>query len=338
MLERVSTDKESTVDMTLLFESYRLETLDRGKDAEKDRRAFVTLFIALFPEAKRRKLRKGVTVYNVYEGVKLKPLSSLIDQSETNMDFNDICKILPEDFKVEKSSPSSLRCKYITHFESNGEPVSIEIVFQDSLDYSVIIKGKTVDLKSIGIESKYKISRKGINLICTIVKKLKLCQGIELKYSVKCTRFHVIEQWKTDDAKTTTRIIKSILCTKILQFTSKSDACLTCRKMTINTDIKTESKDQPPDVKSTLRRIIPGASNEMIEILSSQAKNANLNPKQRRWPQALISKCLELYSKSSHFYRQLYSSNIVIIPSPEILILYKNKVKHSPGFIDDIFR
>ncbi|XP_053385241.1 uncharacterized protein LOC123537566 [Mercenaria mercenaria] len=73
-------------------------------------------------------------------------------------------------------------------------------------------------------------------------------------------------------------------------------------------------------------------------FFSSQAKNICKTPKGRRWSQPIMSKCLQLYAKSPHFYKQLRDSKLVVLPSPGVIVLYKNRVKHAVGFQDDIFR
>lgn len=75
----------------------------------------------------------------------------------------------------------------------------------------------------------------------------------------------------------------------------------------------------------------------MITLLLSQVKNLGRNPKGRRWPNKIISVCLDLYNRSSKSYECLEKSNMLVLPSAKLLILYKNCVRQKVGFHDDIF-
>lgn len=46
-----------------------------------------------------------------------------------------------------------------------------------------------------------------------------------------------------------------------------------------------------------IKKLLPSASESMITLLLSQVKNLRRNPKGRRWPNKIISACLDLYNR-----------------------------------------
>lgn len=46
-----------------------------------------------------------------------------------------------------------------------------------------------------------------------------------------------------------------------------------------------------------IKKLLPSASESMITLLLSQVKNLRRNPKGRRWPNKIISICLDLYNR-----------------------------------------
>lgn len=86
-----------------------------------------------------------------------------------------------------------------------------------------------------------------------------------------------------------------------------------------------------------IKKLLPSASESMITLLLSQVKNLGRNPKGRRWPNKIISVCLDLYNRSPKSSECLEKSNMLVLPSAKLLILYKNCVRQKVGFHDDIF-
>lgn len=46
-----------------------------------------------------------------------------------------------------------------------------------------------------------------------------------------------------------------------------------------------------------IKKLLPSASESMITLLLSQVKNLGRNPKGARWPNKIISVCLDLYNR-----------------------------------------
>ncbi|XP_052250783.1 uncharacterized protein LOC127857994 isoform X2 [Dreissena polymorpha] len=76
----------------------------------------------------------------------------------------------------------------------------------------------------------------------------------------------------------------------------------------------------------------------MKELLLSQVQNVGKHPKGRRWPKEIINVCLQLYTRSPVGYGLLRSSEMLVLPSPSLLVLYKSRVQHKIGFDEEIFR
>ncbi|XP_045156281.2 uncharacterized protein LOC123522863 isoform X2 [Mercenaria mercenaria] len=329
--------------MTILYESYRLESIDSGYEIEMDRRSFVDVFLKLFPNAIRKKVRQGQFVKNVYEGIKLKPLEPVLTSTATHS-FEQLISILPCDFVVKEYSEERVLCNLDTFFKSNGNTVQKNVTFHKDLIFSVIVGQQAVDLKQLGISNRFLLNQNSIDLVCQTVRKIELCHGIEMKKTVKCTRFHTLDAWRNENSNETTKRIRSVLCLRVAKFTSKTNVCRICQHMTM--EVKTPGKENlqinDPSgkniTKEQVKKLIPGAPEEMVDFLVSQAKNICTTPKGRRWSQPIMSKCLQLYAKSPHFYKQLRDSKLVVLPSPAVIVLYKNRVKHAVGFQDDIFR
>jgi hypothetical protein len=226
--------------MTTLYESYRLETIDKGCECEMDRRAFVDIFLKLFQNAVRKKVRQGQSVKNVYEGIRLKPLDPLLPSIGTHS-FEQLEGILPPDFLVKERSKERLICNVDTPFKSNGNTVQKNVTFQKNLIFSVSVGQQTVDLKQLGISNRFLLDQDSIKLVCKIIRKIELCQGIEMKKAITCTRFHTLDTWKNENVSETTKRIRSVLCLRVVTFTSKMNVCRICQHMTM--EVKTPGKE-----------------------------------------------------------------------------------------------
>ncbi|XP_053408959.1 uncharacterized protein LOC123565639 [Mercenaria mercenaria] len=172
------------------------------------------------------------------------------------------------------------------------------------------------------------------------------------------TRFHILENWTS--AGTNSRILRSKLCNRVTPFHALNNTCIKCQKMTMLNE-KNEDKDiddkennksfntrtlqqkEKEDMskklpKSVKKKIsIPGTTDEMIELILSQANNASKDPRGRRWTEGMINVCLQWYCKSPQSYEHFRGSQYLVLPCKSTLFQYKNKVKHQVGFDDSIF-
>lgn len=100
--------------------------------------------------------------------------------------------------------------------------------------------------------------------------------------------------------------LRSTLCSRILPATSSSNICRTCQKMTLSDKKSQKSSNAKLEKIVTadqsitevdIKKLLPSASESMITLLLSQVKNLRRNPKGRRWPNKIISVCLDLYNR-----------------------------------------
>ena len=71
----------------------------------------------------------------------------------------------------------------------------------------------------------------------------------------------------------------------------------------------------------------------MSQIKISNNKNANQN----RWDRKIVNECLNWYTRIPLSYIQFRQSGLLILPSPSMLILYKNSITQTPGLSKNIF-
>lgn len=85
-------------------------------------------------------------------------------------------------------------------------------------------------------------------------------------------------------------------------------------------------------------KMFQGANDEMIDILLNQANNCDKDPRGRRWSFCVISACLKWYMRSPQSYQDFRDSKFLLLPSPSLLILYKNRLEDNVGFDEEIFK
>lgn len=306
--------------------------------------------INLFPSCKKLKKRINANeVKSFYQGISLKPLRPLIAPNDTSTDMYEILiNLVPSNFIFKNKKKEHLEFFIDTGFKVNGHPVEKHLTFLRDFTWKASVGDKEVDLKSIGVDNTFVTNEESVQTVCNIVEKMKLCQGIEINKSLICSRYHTLESWRDCSTQSLTKRLRSILCLKVIKFNARKYVCRQCQKMTFGK--KTEKNDEndkstisetyidKTQMKEEFKRLIPCASESMLELLVSQTNNAGRHPRGRRWSQNIINTCLQLYSKSPAGYNALRTSNLLILPSPSVLILYKNSVKHKVGFQEEIFR
>lgn len=74
----------------------------------------------------------------------------------------------------------------------------------------------------------------------------------------------------------------------------------------------------------------------MQTFLMSQKMALERNPNGRRWSKDLVRLCLTLYCRSPRGYNELRGSNFLILPSQNLLRIYKNSVHQEAGVNKDM--
>jgi hypothetical protein len=62
-----------------------------------------------------------------------------------------------------------------------------------------------------------------------------------MKKAITCTRFHTLDTWKNENVNETTKRFRSVLCLRVVTFTSKTNVCWICQHMTM--EVKTPGKE-----------------------------------------------------------------------------------------------
>ena len=257
-------------------------------------------------------------------------------------DLKETTKFLPDNFNVTKADAKIVICACDSKYKVNSHLVKKVLTFSDN--FEVVSVGDTdIDIVSLKADDCFIIEENSIKTICKIVERMEICHGTEMKQSVICSRFHTVETIFNCKTNMQTRQVRSLMCNKALKFNARTMTCKTCQKMTFTTKNEHE-ENLKSDVKAdenmriSFKKLLPFASDGMLELLVNQAQNGGRDPRARRWSQNIIQICLQLYSRSPAGYQLLMQSNLLLLPSVKVLILYKNRVKHKPGFQEDIFR
>lgn len=316
---------------------------DSGLNVEKENSGVFSKYIlSVFPHVKIERLTQGNDRKRFYVGIELKPLLPLHNLSD-KLCFENIVQYIPDTYTVMEASEKYIQCETNTSYKANGHAVKKCIIFSSDNTWKLQIADKDIDLKSLLISNTYQFTKEHISVILETVQKVKICEGVTVTKSVTCSRFHTLERWENTLDEQIVRKLRSVICTKVVNFTSTVSICRTCQKMTLGgvSKEKTQTNLDPKTRKVTagdITKLIPNATKDMVTLLLSQANNAGSDPRGRRWPKDIISICLQLYNRSLLGHNSLRDSGILILPSPSLLILYKNSVHQQVGFHTEIFK
>ena len=343
-MSRCSLSDNASIVTTSLYENYKLECIDKCQEPDCTLREFSETLLHLFPNVERKKIRNGKITSNVYAGLQLKPLPPLQTSKLRNADLSMIPTVLHKDFKLTSMTDDAVSCEYNTEFVSNGNRIIKTLIFNKNFTYQVFLGEQEIPLKALKIQNEFDMNLEGVLEVCAIVRKIKLCSGSPVTTDTVCSRLNIIENLKDTSNDTVKRQIRSVMCSRVVSFISRTNSCTTCQKMTLNKKKTTtsEKENSTPNIKSLtkedFKKLIPNASEEMLELLVSQGNNAAKSPNQRRFSREMITTCLQIYTRSPHVYKMMRDSNLLILPSPQLLVSYKSQVKHDIGFSDQIFR
>ena len=348
LLSRVF-EADDLVSTNSLYATFELEAKEARIQPNISQREFSEYVLNVFPNTERstKRLNSSQTV-KAFKGIALRSIGPF--PQPVSSDLKEIITFLPDKFNVIKTDAKCIICSVDSMYKINGNLVRKVLTFFDSLKWSMTVGDTDIDIVSLKVDDGFIIEENSIKTICKIVEKIEVCHGMEINNSVICSRFHTVETLYNCESNQQTRRIRSLMCNKILRINARTKTCKTCQKMTFTT--KTEQKENLkssynrdmqtveniPVSKETFKKLLPFASDEMLELLANQAQNGGRDPRGRRWSQTIIQTCLQVYSRSPAGYKHLKQSNLLLLPSPKVLILYKNRVKHKPGFQEDIFR
>ncbi len=87
-----------------------------------------------------------------------------------------------------------------------------------------------------------------------------------------------------------------------------------------------------------MQRLFPGANSTLLTLLLSQKQcleKTGKHTRTRRWDRTIIQSMLSLWIRSPVAYRQLRESNLLFLPSEQLLQKYKNCYSSGPGINND---
>jgi len=292
----------------------------------------------LFPGLKRQRRRSGSLNQTVYHGLSLSPINEDASISFSEIE-NSCCK---DDIEMLSKCDTKILFKQETGCVSNGNSVCKVLTFYSDGHFEITVSGKELNLSKLGIDNTFRLNKKSVSTVLSICQSVKLCNGQKLNKTVTVGRFHTLENWTCQGE--TYRSVRSLSCLKAVPANRISFTCRVCQQQHGN-DNK-ENKDKHTDdnilnnesTEETIKRIFPSAPSQMINFLSTQAKNVGKSPKGRRWSKDCLVTCLQLYNRSPKSYELLQSSKLLILPSKSVLILYKNSLKQDPGFDNSVFQ
>ena len=114
-----------------------------------------------------------------------------------------------------------------------------------------------------------------------------------------------------------------------------------CQRMVVHfieklSDEDTNTNRDTPE--SLIRKLMPTASEHFVTFILAQIRNSEMvNKRTRKWEKSIISECLNLYTRSPQGYISLRESGLMLLPHPNLLICYKNKVEQKTGYHNKIF-
>ena len=73
-------------------------------------------------------------------------------------------------------------------------------------------------------------------------------------------------------------------------------------------------------------------------MLLEPPNNVSKNPKGRRWSKEFVVTCLQLFNRSPRCYEMSSESKMIALPSKSILIMYRNALKQTPGYDQNVFQ
>jgi hypothetical protein len=343
LVTRLFTDPESEIAIYTLYQHYRLECVDSGKEEAITKHSFGRLFTELYPNvAKVHSRTKERTSVTKYRGLRLKDMS--IDEDDV-FDAQTVVMSLPTSSTVTQQNNTSVHVAFDSGLLSNGNVLYKNVIFHEDGQWSLSISGVKINLGLYHVNNIYGCNQKSISDVCVIVQRLRLCQGVEAK-KVHMNDKVIVDFWtKSGDENYGKRSVRSSKCPRVLKLGSIASFCRVCRQVPHNNPLPPINQSTPEATpnrtglsKADIQRLVPNASESLIDFILTQLLIANnTNAKSNRWPKAVLQSCMTLWTRSPQAYRDLKSSGMMILPSESILKLYKNCISQSSGFSDEVF-
>jgi hypothetical protein len=357
-LTRVNEDSSGSVEVNDLYDAYKFEMEECGNKNIASKRVLVDHIIKIYPNVEKKRIQMSrKSTLTQYTGIIKVPVDMNIHENVNIVKVKDILTNSGDDIKIIEEKSNIVKCCIDTLCKSNGNCILKVITFMDTGEWRLDISDQNVNLNQIMIANTYQSDTKGIKTVLTAARKVNLCEGVPVSKNVIMTRFHILENWRSGESSK--RILRSKLCSRVITFNALNSTCIKCQKMTlihennedkensnnsntkplpnVNNTVQTPQQSTNNCVKEDIKKLIPCATDEMVELILSQANNVCKDPRGRRWTEGMINVCLQWYCKSPQAYENFRASKYLVLPSKSTLIQYKNRIKQHTGFDNNIF-
>lgn len=327
---------KSETTMQDIFLTYQIESALFTATVIKDYVTFCKIVKKVFPGV------AGRTKQKAFSHLKWKEITEFHEQV---FDAEFISQNLLPSFHVIEKAEGYVRALTESNITINNQNILITVEFLADLTVKVQISGKHINLNENLISPRYIPTKTGIENKCHEIHTLQIC----LARSVDRNLLNNIERhsnmmeeiltYKDSSGTEEMRTLRSTRCLYVVPITGRGrPICKKCMRMEINLKNTEQNENTCSNTEDIVRKILPNVPETMLVFIISQIKNSNKeNKKNRRWEACVISECLNLYTRTPQGYISLRNSGMVILPSPQLLILYKNSIDQHPGFHPEIF-
>lgn len=204
---------------------YRQHCEDNGDKPVSDM-YLVRLLHEIFPEIKKEK-KKKLDFHRLSwknPGCEIEPVS-------VKGVLNNSCFLVSQTL-------SEVRIIMMTSFVTDGNAVMKELeVDFNSLIWKLRVRGKLISLDKFGISNKFNKTSENLQEIIHMSSMLRLCRGLELELVNYVPVRMITEELSVSGGETTLRM-RCRSCMQVLPMFSVSDACVHCRELLSEKNLK----------------------------------------------------------------------------------------------------
>jgi hypothetical protein len=243
---RVEEESSSEIEIKKLLEIFEFETKEAGLSLNNQKRLFYEHIPKVYPNVIKERRKTAHETKTFYRGIRIR--LPHIDQHTKFSELSELKQYLYKEFIVIEEKNQSVTCKTLTGTTVNDTPVCKTVQFLQDGTWVLSVSGKVIDLNSLYVSNKFLYTKESIQLVCEIISKLKLCVGVKARKAI-ITRFHSVER-VTDDSRSQQRIVRSILCDRLVNMNTVNQVCRKCQKMTLQ-EIDSNKENNSPGPENT---------------------------------------------------------------------------------------
>lgn len=280
-----------------------------------------------------------------------KNISILPSVCNKEIPFESVYKMLPPNWFIFHKDSISVTFGHLSEVRFNGQPSTLYLKLTACNSVSVEMDHTPIDLKEYYIPDTIRYTNSSIPALFHCMSILQPCQGYEilkqdehsLSDSSKCIKVQM------QSGNNITYILKHKDCIRCLKLQLKSST--TCKKCTVfvrnrkklqkvgekeNKIPKPLSKDE---ILIKLKILAPNLHDNQLSLMQSQIVASNINNKKgMRWDKEIICMSLSLYNRNPAVYRDLTLNKWLLLPSEQLLKVYKHAVQQKPGIVPNMMQ